>query len=62
MSDYLIHDLDRYGVEVRDRAEVAALHGGDGQLRAVTLEGEEMALSFLLLLPRRRAMRRLARR
>src|SRR6185369_5058328 len=27
MSDYLIHELDRFGVSVRDRSEIAALHG-----------------------------------
>ena len=30
MSDYLIRDLERYGVAVRDRSEIAALHG-DGR-------------------------------
>ena len=38
MSDYLIHDLDRYGVAVRDRSEIAELHGSDGELEAVTLQ------------------------
>jgi thioredoxin reductase (NADPH) len=48
MSDYLIGDLDRYGVAVRDRSEIAALHGTDGQLEAVTLEsGERLPFSFL---------------
>jgi thioredoxin reductase (NADPH) len=37
MSDYLIRDLDRYGVAVRDRSEIAELHGSGGQLEAVTL-------------------------
>ena len=37
MSDYLIHELERYGVAVRDRSEIAALHGEDGHLEAVTL-------------------------
>ncbi len=50
MSDYLIHDLARYGVSVRDRSEVAQLHGADGQLEAVTLrDGEPVPLSFLFL-------------
>jgi thioredoxin reductase (NADPH) len=50
MSDYLIHDLDRYGVTVRDRSEVDALHGEDGQLEAVTLrDGSRMELRFLFL-------------
>jgi thioredoxin reductase (NADPH) len=48
MSDYLIHDLDRYGVAVRDRSEIAALHGADGRLEAVTLkDGERLPFSFL---------------
>ena len=37
MSDYLVRELERYGVAVRDRSEVAALHGDDGRLEAVTL-------------------------
>ena len=50
MSDYLIGDLERHGVAVRDRSEIAALHGTDGQLEAVTLrDGEELPLSFLFL-------------
>jgi thioredoxin reductase (NADPH) len=50
MSDYLIHDLDRYGVAVRDRSEVAELHGNDGELEAVTLtDGERLPFSFLFL-------------
>src|SRR5436309_7503272 len=48
MSDYLIRDLERYGVAVRDRSELAALHGADGQLEAVTLKsGEQLPFSFL---------------
>ena len=50
MSDYLIDELERYGVAVRDRSEIAALHGEDGQLEAVTLtDGERLPLSFLFL-------------
>ena len=50
MSDYLIRELERYGVAVRDRSEVAALHGNDGRLEAVTLQsGERLAFSFLFL-------------
>jgi thioredoxin reductase (NADPH) len=50
MSDYLVRDLDRYGVAVRDRSEVAALHGEDGELEAVTLrDGDRLALSTLFL-------------
>jgi thioredoxin reductase (NADPH) len=50
MSDYLLRELDRYGVAVRDRSEIAELHGTDGQLEAVTLEnGDRVAFSFLFL-------------
>jgi thioredoxin reductase (NADPH) len=48
MSDYLIGELDRYGVAVRDRSEVAEVHGEDGQLEAVTLkDGERLPVSFM---------------
>src|SRR5262249_20094953 len=47
---YLIHELERYGVAVRDRSEIAALHGKDGRLDAVTLKsGERLPFSFLFL-------------
>ena len=50
MSDYLIHELERYGVAVRDRSEIAALHGEDGHLAAVTLKsGERLPFSFMFL-------------
>ncbi|HEY5187733.1 MAG TPA: FAD-dependent oxidoreductase, partial [Solirubrobacteraceae bacterium] len=50
MSDYLIVELERYGVAVRDRSEVVELHGHAGQLEAVTLrDGERVPLSFLFL-------------
>jgi thioredoxin reductase (NADPH) len=50
MSDYLVLELERYGVAVRDRSEVAELHGADGQLEAVTLRnGERLSFSFLFL-------------
>jgi thioredoxin reductase (NADPH) len=50
MSDYLVRELDRYGVAVRDSSEIAALHGTDGQLEAVTLKGgERLRFSFLFL-------------
>jgi thioredoxin reductase (NADPH) len=50
MSDYLIRELERYGVAVRDRSEIAALHGEDGRLESVTLKsGERFPLSFLFL-------------
>jgi thioredoxin reductase (NADPH) len=48
MSDYLIRELERYGVAVRDRSEIAALHGTQGQLEAVTLKSaERLPFSFL---------------
>jgi thioredoxin reductase (NADPH) len=50
MSDYLIHELERYGVAIRGRSEIAELHGADGELEAVTLgSGERLPLSFLFL-------------
>ncbi len=50
MSDYLLLELERYGVAVRDRSEVATLHGTDGELEAVTLkDGERLPFSFLFL-------------
>jgi thioredoxin reductase (NADPH) len=50
MSDYLIRDLERYGIEVRDRSEIVELHGHDGYLREVTLsDGARLPLSFLFL-------------
>jgi thioredoxin reductase (NADPH) len=50
MSQYLIRELERYGVAVRDRSEIAVLHGTDGQLEAVTLKGgDRLPFSFLFL-------------
>ena len=50
MSNYLIEELDRYGVAIRDRSEINALHGEKGRLEAVTLtDGTELPLSFLFL-------------
>jgi thioredoxin reductase (NADPH) len=50
MSSYLIEELDRFGVNVRDRSEVAELHGEDGRLEAVTLtDGTRLPYSFLFL-------------
>ena len=50
MSDYLIRELERYRVAVRDRSEISQLHGADGQLEAVTLtDGERLPVSFLFL-------------
>lgn len=50
MSDYLILELERYGIAVRDRSEVAQLHGTEGELEAVTLtDGTRIPFSFLFL-------------
>ena len=50
MSDYLIRELERYRVAVRDRSEIAELHGRDGHLEAATLtDGDRLAFSFLFL-------------
>jgi thioredoxin reductase (NADPH) len=50
MSDYLIDELNRYGVVVRDRSEVGSLHGQGGRLEAVTLtDGTRLPFSFLFL-------------
>ena len=50
MSEYLVLELERAGVAVRDRAEIVALHGEDGKLEAVTLKsGERLPFSFLFL-------------
>ena len=48
MSDYLIGEVDRAGVAVRDNSEVAELHGADGKLEAVTLkDGERLRLGAM---------------
>jgi thioredoxin reductase (NADPH) len=45
-----MRELERYGVAVRDRSEVAELQGANGQLEAVTLKsGERLPFSFLFL-------------
>jgi thioredoxin reductase (NADPH) len=50
MSEYLVRELERYGVAVRDRSEIAELHGEDGQLEAVTLhDGQRLDFAFLFL-------------
>ena len=50
MSDYLVRELERAGVAVRDRSEIAELHGDDGRLEAVTLtRGERLSFSYLFL-------------
>ena len=48
MSHYLVEDLDRYGIAVRARSEIAELHGADGELEAVTLrDGERLPFTSL---------------
>jgi thioredoxin reductase (NADPH) len=51
MSDYLVHELENHpGIQVRDRSEIAELHGSDGRLEAVTLtDGTVLPFSFLFL-------------
>jgi thioredoxin reductase (NADPH) len=50
MSEYLVREVERFGVAVRDRSEIAQLHGADGQLSSVTLTtGEQLPFSFLFL-------------
>jgi hypothetical protein len=50
MSHYLIGELERYGVVVRDRSEIAELHGTEGALEAATLaSGESIPFLFLFL-------------
>jgi thioredoxin reductase (NADPH) len=50
MSEYLIRELERYGVNIRDRSEIADLHGRDGHLEAVTLkDGTRQPFKFLFL-------------
>jgi thioredoxin reductase (NADPH) len=48
MSDYLLSELDRYGVAVRDRSEIVELHGSGGELEAVTLsDGARLRFGFM---------------
>jgi thioredoxin reductase (NADPH) len=50
MSAYLIEELERFGVAVRDGSEIVELHGSDGHLEAVTLsDGTKLPFSFLFL-------------
>jgi thioredoxin reductase (NADPH) len=50
MSSYLLDELDRFGVNVRDRSEITQLHGTEGRLDAVTLtDGTRLPYSFLFL-------------
>lgn len=48
MSDYLISNLERYGVEMRGHSEIESLHGEHGELEAVTLrDGTRIGMRFL---------------
>src|SRR5207244_7521876 len=48
MSDYLVGELERYGVAIRDRSEIAALHGANGQLEGVARKScERLPFAFL---------------
>src|SRR5919204_2176998 len=50
MSAYLLRELERYGVAVRDQSEIAALRRGDGRLEAgPPTSGEHVGPSFLFL-------------
>jgi thioredoxin reductase (NADPH) len=45
-----VRELEQHRIAVRDRSEITALHGADGQLEAVTLkDGEPLPLAFLFL-------------
>jgi len=48
MSQYLIEELEHFGVAVRDRSEICRLEGNEGRLEAVELtDGDTLALSYL---------------
>jgi thioredoxin reductase (NADPH) len=50
MSDYLIRDLSKAGVQVRDRSEIAELDGENGELSSVRLvDGERLPFHDLFL-------------
>jgi thioredoxin reductase (NADPH) len=50
MSAYLVRELDRYGVLLRDASEIESLTGSSGHLESVTLtSGESLPMSFLFL-------------
>ena len=63
MSDYLVRELERYGVAVRDRSEIAALHGADGELGGGHAQRRRAPTVLVPVpLPRRVAVHRMARR
>ena len=48
MSQYLIEELDHFGVAVRDRSEICKLEGEEGRLESVKLtDGDTLPLSYL---------------
>jgi len=50
MSQYLVDEVQKFGVAVRDRSEVSALQGTEGRLEGVELtDGAELDLSYLFL-------------
>jgi len=50
MSAYLIDELERYGVAIRDESEICELRGTEGHLEGVELtDGTELPLNFLFL-------------
>jgi thioredoxin reductase (NADPH) len=50
MSQYLIDELDRYGIAVRDRSEIVGLQGEHGRLHEVMLaDGERLPFSYVFL-------------
>ncbi|MEA2335753.1 MAG: thioredoxin reductase [Solirubrobacteraceae bacterium] len=50
MSQYLINDLDRFGVAIRDGSEISQLNGQEGHLEGVQLvDGAALPFSFLFL-------------
>ena len=50
MSDYLIRELEKHGASVRDRSEIAELHGAEGHLEGVTLtDGTHLPFAVLFL-------------
>ncbi len=50
MSDYLVQEVERAGVAIRDGSEIAELHGRDGRLEGVTLADDtRLPFSFLFL-------------
>ena len=63
MSDYLVRELERYGVAVRDRSEIAELHGHERPARGGHAERRRTpAVLVPVPLPRRAALHRVARR